>query len=90
MCPGTYIPIDELNAYTQKALDEHLLDQQIRDIDIGKANFGIGMVYRGKLDKPAKDSVAEHDEISEVWAADRLDGSEHARQKVLRRIAEAM
>ena len=25
------------------------------------------MVYRGKLDKPAPDSVAEHDQISEVY-----------------------
>jgi mannose-6-phosphate isomerase-like protein (cupin superfamily) len=25
------------------------------------------MVYRRKLDKPAKDSVAEHDQVSEVY-----------------------
>src|SRR4030081_982568 len=25
------------------------------------------MVYRGKLDKPAADSVAEHDQVSEVY-----------------------
>ena len=35
--------------------------------NIGKANVGIGMVYRGKLDKPAADSVAEHDQVSEVY-----------------------
>jgi len=28
---------------------------------------GIGMVYRGKLDKPAPESVAEHDHVSEVY-----------------------
>jgi hypothetical protein len=67
MCPGTYIPLTELESYTRKALDEKLLDQQVRDIDIGKANIGIGMVHRGKLDKPAPASVAEHDEISEVY-----------------------
>jgi mannose-6-phosphate isomerase-like protein (cupin superfamily) len=67
MCPGTYIPLTELESYTRKALDEKLLDQQVRDIDIGKANIGIGMVHRGKLDKPALASVAEHDEISEVY-----------------------
>src|SRR3954463_9156091 len=67
MCPGTYIPVSELEAYTRKALDEKLLDQQVRDIDIGKANIGIGMVHRGKLDKPNPDSVAEHDQISEVY-----------------------
>ena len=54
MCPGKYIPLSELQAYTKKALDENLLDQQVRDIDIGKAHIGIGMVHRGKLDKPGR------------------------------------
>jgi len=67
MCPGTYIPLSELEAYTKKALAENLLDQQVRDIEIGKAHIGIGMVYRGKLDKPGTDSVAEHDQVSEVY-----------------------
>jgi len=67
MCPGTYIPREELQAYTKKALDEKLLDQQVRDVEIGKAHIGIGMVHRGKLDAPAKDSVAEHDQVSEVY-----------------------
>ncbi len=67
MCPGTVVPLSELEAYTQKAKAERLIDQQVRDIDIGKANVGIGMVYRGKLDKPAPDSVAEHDYVSEVY-----------------------
>ncbi len=67
MCPGTFIPVDELNAYTKKAIEERHIDQQVRDIDIGKARVGIGMVYRGKLDAPNPDSVAEHDQISEVY-----------------------
>jgi mannose-6-phosphate isomerase-like protein (cupin superfamily) len=67
MCPGTYIPLSELDAYTKKAIQEKLVDQQVRDINIGKANIGIGMVYRGKLDAPAPDSVAEHDQVSEVY-----------------------
>jgi mannose-6-phosphate isomerase-like protein (cupin superfamily) len=67
MCPGTYIPVAELEGYTKKALSEKLLDQQVRDIDIGKANVGIGMVHRGRLDRPAPNSVAEHDQISEVY-----------------------
>src|SRR5215510_14237540 len=67
MCPGTYVPLSELQAYTKKALDERLLDQQVRDIEIGKAHIGIGMVHRGKLDKPGTDSVAEHDQVSEVY-----------------------
>ena len=67
MCPGTYIPREELDAYTKKAIAEKLVDQQVRDIEIGKAHIGIGMVYRGKLDKPAPNSVAEHDQVSEVY-----------------------
>src|SRR5688500_16653693 len=67
MCPGYYIPESELQAYTKKAIAEKLTDQQVRDIEIGKAHVGIGMVYRGKLDKPAPNSVAEHDLVSEVY-----------------------
>lgn len=67
MCPGHYIPLSELQAYTQKALAEGLLDQQVRDIEIGKAHIGIGMVHRGKLAGPAANSVAEHDQVSEVY-----------------------
>jgi len=73
MCPGYYIPASELQAYTNKAIAEKLTDQQVRDIDIGKAHIGIGMVHRGKLDKPAADSVAEHDLVSEVYHI--IDGS---------------
>ena len=73
MCPGYYIPASELNAYTQKAIVENLTDQQVRDVEIGKAHIGIGMVHRGKLDKPAPNSVAEHDQVSEVYHI--VDGS---------------
>jgi mannose-6-phosphate isomerase-like protein (cupin superfamily) len=73
MCPGTYIPVSELQAYTKKAVAENLVDQQVRDIEIGKAHVGIGMVHRGKLAAPAKDSVAEHDLVSEVYHI--IDGS---------------
>ena len=67
LCPGTYIPLLELDAYTRKAMAEKLVDQQVRAVDVGKSNVGIGMVYRGKLDKPRPDSVAEHDHVSEVY-----------------------
>jgi len=73
MCPGYYIPVSELQAYTKKAVAENLVDQQVRDIEIGKAHIGIGMVHRGKLAQPAKDSVAEHDLVSEVYHI--IDGS---------------
>lgn len=67
MCPGTYIPLSEIDAYTRKAIAERLTDQQVRDVNIGKAHVGIGMVYRTKLDKPQPNSVAEHDQVSEVY-----------------------
>src|SRR5690349_3217089 len=73
MCPGYYIPAAELEAYTKKAIDENLVDQQVRSINIGKANVAIGIEYRKKLDKPAANSVAEHDQVSEVYRI--LDGS---------------
>jgi len=73
MCPGYYIPVSELQAYTKKAVAENLLDQQVRDVEIGKAHVGIGMVHRGKLDKPLPNSVAEHDQVSEVYHI--IDGS---------------
>jgi len=67
MCPGSYIPLSELEAYTKKAVAENLIDQQVRDIDIGKSHVGIGMVHRGRLTTPAANSVAEHDQVSEVY-----------------------
>src|SRR5450631_2061538 len=73
MCPGTYIPKSEVEAYIAKAVAENLIDQQARDIDIGKAHIGIGVVHRGKLTTPAPESVAEHDLVSEVYHI--IDGS---------------
>ena len=73
MCPGTYIPVDEIQAYVKRAIAERRIDQQVRDVDIGKANVAIGIVHRGKLDAPAPNSVAEHDLVSEVYHV--IDGS---------------
>jgi len=67
MCPGTYIPNGELQAYVKRAMEFGLVDQQIRAVDIGKINLDVGVVYRGKLDKPAQASVAEHDLVSELY-----------------------
>jgi hypothetical protein len=73
MCPATYIPKSEIDAYVNKAVAEKLTDQQVRDVEIGKAHIGIGVVHRGKLDSPAPESVAEHDLVSEVYHI--IDGS---------------
>lgn len=67
MCPSTYIPSAEVQAYIKKAQTEKLTDQQMRDVEIGKAHVGIGVVYRGRLTAPPADSVAEHDLVSEVY-----------------------
>src|SRR4029079_13555288 len=67
MCPATYIPAEELQAYDTEAIEEKPRDQQVRSIDIGKSRIGIGIEYRTKLDKPGAASVAEHDQISEGY-----------------------
>ena len=72
-CPGTYISADELSSYLKKAIAEGRTDQQVRDVDIGKARVAIGFVHRGKLDAPLPYSVAEHDQVSEVYHV--IDGS---------------
>jgi mannose-6-phosphate isomerase-like protein (cupin superfamily) len=66
-CPATYIERAELDTYAKRAMDNGLTDQQVRSVDLGKSQLGLGIVYRGKLDQPPKDAVAEHDFISEVY-----------------------
>ena len=72
MCPGTYIPNSEIQAYVKRAIANQLTDQQIRQVDIGKANVGVAVVYRGKINNPNA-NVAEHDLVSEVYHV--IDGS---------------
>ena len=72
MCPGTYIPNSEIEAYAKRGKANQLTDQQVRQVDIGKANVGVAVVYRGKVANPAA-VVAEHDLVSEVYHV--IDGS---------------
>jgi len=72
-CSATYIAASEMEQYKQRAIANRIVDQQVRAVDIGKAHIGIGMIYRGKLDKPQTGSVAEHDQVSEVYHI--IDGS---------------
>ena len=67
MCEGVYLPATEIQEYWKKAMAEGRVDQQARDVDIGKAHIGIGVVHRTKLDAPGAESVAEHDLVSEVY-----------------------
>jgi mannose-6-phosphate isomerase-like protein (cupin superfamily) len=73
MCPATYVANDEIQAYVKKAIAEKLIDQQVRDVEIGKSHVAIGVVHRGKLASPAPESVAEHDLVSEVYHV--IDGA---------------
>jgi mannose-6-phosphate isomerase-like protein (cupin superfamily) len=68
-CSATYIPKSELDAYTKRAIENKLVDQQVRSVDLGKSQVGIGMVTRGKLNlgSTSGDAVAEHEQISEVY-----------------------
>src|SRR5713226_1165256 len=68
-CSATYIPKTELDAYTKRAMESKLVDQQVRSVDVGKTQIGIGMVTRGKLNlgSTSGDAVAEHEQISEVY-----------------------
>src|SRR5580658_6816986 len=75
-CQATYIPKNELDAYTKRAMETNIIDQQVRSVDIGEAQVGIGMVTRGKLvpgEANGEDPVAEHEQISEVYHV--IDGS---------------
>ena len=74
-CSATYIPKSELDAYLARALKYHIIDQQVRAVDLSKTQVGIGMVTRGRLDpgSNAGDAVAEHEQVSEVYYV--IDGS---------------
>ena len=72
MCPGTYISNTEIQAYVKRGFANQLTDQQIRQLDIGKANVGVAVVTRGRINNPNA-VVAEHDLVSEVYHV--IDGS---------------
>jgi mannose-6-phosphate isomerase-like protein (cupin superfamily) len=72
-CQASYIPKSELDAYFEQAKLHDIVDQQIRSADLGSMQVGIGAIYRGKLDSPAPHSVAEHEQVSEVYYI--LDGA---------------
>jgi len=76
-CAATYVPRDEIEAYSTlarkgSATNIRLRDQQVRAVDAGRTQIGVGIVYRTKLAQPAENSVAEHHQVSEVYHV--LDG----------------
>jgi len=74
MCEGTYIPKEEIQAYMDNAYKEHRVDQQDRDIDIGKVNIALGVEHRGKLDKPGAHAGTFTDLLTEYRKANSFEG----------------
>ena len=72
-CQAAYIPKSELDGYNQRAIEHKLVDQQVRSVDIGSVQVGIGSIYRGKLgqaqglENQVAEAVAEHEQVSEVY-----------------------
>jgi mannose-6-phosphate isomerase-like protein (cupin superfamily) len=72
-CSAVYVPKSELDAYNQRAIEHKLVDQQVRSVDVGKVQIGIGSIYRGKLgqavglENTVAEAVAEHEQVSEVY-----------------------
>jgi mannose-6-phosphate isomerase-like protein (cupin superfamily) len=68
-----YVPKSELDGYNQRAIEHKLVDQQVRSVDVGKVQVGIGSIYRGKLGQAkgaeniVAEAVAEHEQVSEVY-----------------------
>src|SRR5665213_1223404 len=72
-CSATYVPKSELDGYNERAIAHNLVDQQVRLVDVGKTQVGIGSIYRGKLGQAkgeeniVAEAVAEHEQVSEVY-----------------------
>ena len=73
MCPATHVSSAELERYVAVGRDDRVTDQQVRSIDIGKANVQIAVAHRGALDEQRPNSVASHDLVTEVYVV--LSGS---------------
>ena len=67
MCPSTYIPRAEIEQYEAVGRATNVIDQQMRSLDIGKAQVSVAIVHRGMLDAPASRSADSHDLVSEVY-----------------------
>ena len=79
MCPGTYIPKSELDAYAARAVAQKIVDQQVRAVDVGKTNVGIGVVYRGVQTMPGEAAVMKTSSGLRVCAASAMSNRSHSR-----------
>ncbi len=60
-CESTYVSAEEIQEYLEVAMS----DQQVRSVDIGKAQVQVAISHRGRLEQPGR--VAEHDLVTEVY-----------------------
>ena len=60
-CESTYVSGEEIQEYLEVAS----ADQQVRSLDIGKAQVQVAISHRGRLERPG--GVAEHDLVTEVY-----------------------
>jgi mannose-6-phosphate isomerase-like protein (cupin superfamily) len=61
---ATYVTNAEIQATLKRAPENSVTDQQIRLVDAGKANVGVGVVYRSAK---ANQAAVEHDQMTEVY-----------------------
>jgi len=61
MCSTTYIAAEEI----QRFLQIPQVDQQVRSLDIGKANVQVAIAHRGRIEQPG--AVAEHSLVTEIY-----------------------
>jgi AraC-like ligand binding domain len=61
MCSTTHIAAAEI----QQFLGIPQVDQQVRSLDIGKANVQVAIAHRGRLEQPG--AVAEHSLVTEIY-----------------------
>ena len=66
MCAAEYVSLEEISKYMQVGRDEGITDQQLRSIDVGRANVQIAVAHRGQLEQRIG-RVAEHDLVTEVY-----------------------
>src|SRR5579863_5395084 len=79
-CSAVYVPKSELDGYNQRAIEHKLVDQQVRSVDVGKVQVGIGSIYRGKLgnaqglENQVAEAVAEHAQERERTEGPQVQG----------------
>jgi mannose-6-phosphate isomerase-like protein (cupin superfamily) len=61
---ATYVSNDDIQATLRRAPADSVSDQQIRVVDVGKVNVGVGAVYRSAK---ATGVAVEHDQMTEVY-----------------------